>query len=104
MALRERSGEASHKLSLILRGTHTGRRANDSVFQRYGIETLQEVTKDTRGEGRVICCSGRCQDLGPPEVIKEMAEGFPTLAWEEAGLTTQTVKNRIFVQSSAQAS
>ncbi len=32
-----------------------------------------------------------------------MAEGFPTLAWEEVGLTTQTVKNRIFVQSSAQA-
>ena len=37
------------------------------------------------------------------EVIKELAESFPTLAWEEAGLTTQTVKNRIFVQSSAQA-
>jgi hypothetical protein len=36
-------------------------------------------------------------------VIKEMAEDFPSLAWEEAGLTTQTVKNRIFVQSSAQA-
>ena len=32
-----------------------------------------------------------------------MAEDFPTLAWEEAGLTTQTIKNCIFVQSSAQA-
>ncbi len=32
-----------------------------------------------------------------------MAKGFPTMAWEEAGLTTHTVKNRIFVQSSAQA-
>ncbi len=32
-----------------------------------------------------------------------MAENFPALAWEEAGLTTQTVKNMIFVQSSAQA-
>ena len=42
--------------------------------------------------------------LGPPEVIKEMAEGFPTLPWEKAGLTTQTVKNRIYVKSSAQAS
>ena len=39
--------------------------------------------------------------LGPPEVIKEIAKGFPTLSWEEAGLTTQAVKNRIFVQSSA---
>ena len=31
--------------------------------------------------------------LGPPAVIKELAEGFLTLTWEEAGLTTQTVKN-----------
>ena len=36
-------------------------------------------------------------------MVKELAEGFPTLAWEETGLTTQTVKNRIYVQSSAQA-
>ena len=41
--------------------------------------------------------------LGPPEVIKELTEGFPTPTWEEAGLTTQTVENRIFVQSSAHA-
>jgi len=37
-------------------------------------------------------------------VIKEMAEGLPTLAWEDAGLITQTVKIRIYVQSSVQAS
>jgi hypothetical protein len=41
--------------------------------------------------------------LGPPEEIKEITEGFPISAWEEAGLTTHTVKNRIYVQSSAQA-
>jgi hypothetical protein len=39
--------------------------------------------------------------LGPLEVIAEMAKGFPSLAWEEAGLTTQTVKNRVYVQPSA---
>jgi hypothetical protein len=39
--------------------------------------------------------------LGPPQVIAKMAKGFPTLAWEEAGLTTQTVKNRIYVKPSA---
>jgi len=42
--------------------------------------------------------------LEPPAVIKELAEGFPTLAWEEAGPTTHTVKNRIFVQPSAHVS
>jgi hypothetical protein len=41
--------------------------------------------------------------LGPPEVIAEMAESFPALAWEEAGLITQTTNNKIFVQASTQA-
>jgi hypothetical protein len=55
------------------------------------------------GRGVLFAVADDVKILGPPEVIKEMAEGFPTLAWEEAGLTTQTIKNRIFVQYSAQA-
>ncbi len=55
------------------------------------------------GKGVLLAVADDVKILGPPEVIKEMAESFPTLAWEEAGLTIQTVKNRIFVQSSAQA-
>ena len=55
------------------------------------------------GRGVLFAIADDVKILGPPEVIKEMAEGFPTLAWEEAGLTTQMVKNRIFVQSSTQA-
>jgi hypothetical protein len=56
------------------------------------------------GSGVLFVVVDDVKILGPPAVIKELAEGFPTLAWEEAGLTTQTVKNCIFVQSSAQAS
>jgi hypothetical protein len=56
------------------------------------------------GRGVLFAMTNDVKVLGPPEVIKEMAEGYPTLAWEEAGLTTQTVKNRIYMQSSAQAS
>ncbi len=41
--------------------------------------------------------------LGPLEVIAQMAKCFPSMAWEEAGLTTQTVKNRVYVQPSAQS-
>jgi hypothetical protein len=55
------------------------------------------------GMGVLFTVADNVKILGPPEVIKEMAEGFPTMAWEEARLTTQTVKNRIYVQSSAQA-
>ena len=56
------------------------------------------------GRGAFFAVADDVKILGPLAVIKELAEGFPTLAWEEAGLTTQTVKNHIFVQSSAQAS
>jgi hypothetical protein len=56
------------------------------------------------GRGVLFALTEDIKILGPPEVIQEMAKGFPILVWEEAGLTTQTVKNRIFVQSSAQAS
>jgi len=56
------------------------------------------------GKGVLFAVADDVKIMGPPEVIKEMAEGFPTLAWEEACLTTQTVKNRIFVQPSVQAS
>jgi hypothetical protein len=56
------------------------------------------------GRGVLFVVAEEVKILGPPEVIKEMAEGFPTLAWEEACLTTHTFKSRIYVQSSAQAS
>ena len=55
------------------------------------------------GTGVLLAVADDVSLLGPPEVIAEMAEGFPALALEEASLTTQTVKNRIYVQPSAQA-
>jgi hypothetical protein len=55
------------------------------------------------GRGVLFVVADDVKLLGPPEVIAEMVEGFPALAWEEAGLTTQKVKNRIYVQPSAQA-
>ena len=39
--------------------------------------------------------------IASPVVIADLAKGFPALAWEEAGLNSQAVKNRIFVQPSA---
>ncbi len=54
------------------------------------------------GRGVLFAVADDVKLLGPPEVIAEITEGFPTLAWEEAGLTPQTVKNRIYVQPSAQ--
>jgi hypothetical protein len=55
------------------------------------------------GRGVLFAVADDVKLLGPPEVIAEMAEGFPAMAWEEAGLATRKVKNRIYVQSSVQA-
>jgi len=40
------------------------------------------------GRGVLIAVADDVKLLGPPEVIAEMPQGFPSLAWEEAGLTT----------------
>ncbi len=39
----------------------------------------------------------------PPAVIAEINEAFTELVWQEAGRTTQVVKNTIFVQPFARA-
>ncbi len=35
------------------------------------------------GRGVLFAVADDVKILGPPEVIKKMAEGFPTLSWEE---------------------
>ena len=53
------------------------------------------------GRGVLFAVADDLRVMGPPEVIGEIVEAFPKVAWEEAGLTTQTAKNRICVQPSA---
>jgi hypothetical protein len=59
----------------------------------------QQATLD--GRGVLFAVVDDLRVLGPPEVIGEIVEAFPKVAWEEAGLTTQTEKNKIFVHPSA---
>jgi hypothetical protein len=49
------------------------------------------------GRGALFAIADDLRVLGPPDVIGESVEAFPKVAWEEAGLMTQTKKNRIFV-------
>ena len=53
------------------------------------------------GRGVLFAVSDDLRIQAPPEVIGEIVEAFPKVAWEEAGLTTHTKKTRIFVQPSA---
>ncbi len=56
-----------------------------------------------RGRGILFAVADDVKILGSPEVITEVAEGFPALTWEEAGLSTRTVKNRFYVKHAAKA-
>jgi len=42
-----------------------------------------------------------CNILGPPKVVAKVVGKLPELAMSEAGLKTQAMKNRIYVQPSA---
>ncbi len=66
-------------------------------FNILAARIYKKQLKALNGRGVVFAVADDVKILGPPEVIKEMAEGFPALAWQEAGLTTQTVKNRIYI-------
>jgi hypothetical protein len=53
------------------------------------------------GRGLLFAVLDDLRIMAPPAVIREIVEVFPVTAREEAGLTTQTLKNRVFVQPSA---
>jgi hypothetical protein len=55
----------------------------------------QLVTLDGRGMLFAIACDVKI--LAPPALIGEIVETFAEAAWQEARLTTRTVKNVIFV-------
>jgi hypothetical protein len=53
------------------------------------------------GRGVLFIIVDDVKIAAPPTVIAEIVDSFAEVAWHEAGLTTQVVKNRIFVQPSA---
>ena len=55
------------------------------------------------GRGALFAVADDIKILAPPVVIGELDVGFPALTWNEASLKTQSVKNILFVQPSAQA-
>ncbi len=64
-----------------------------AYFNVMAARVYREQLQILNGRGVLFAVADDVKILGPPAVIKELAEGFPTIAWEEAGLTTQTVKN-----------
>jgi len=54
------------------------------------------------GRGVIFAVADDVNMLGPPAVIAKLTKVFPALAWNEAGLKTQSVKNKVYVQPFAQ--
>ena len=50
------------------------------------------------GKGSIFAVLNDLRILAPPAVIREMVEVFPVTAWKEACLTTQTLKNKVYIQ------
>ena len=84
-----------------------GLRQGDAPASQYFNVLIAKVYKKQiallAGRGALFAVADDVKILGPPIVIAELAEGFPALAWKEAGLKTHSVKKRMFVQPSAQA-
>ena len=52
------------------------------------------------GRGVLFAIADDVKIAAPPSVIDEIVETFAYIVWHEAGLTTQPIKNRIYVQPS----
>jgi hypothetical protein len=55
------------------------------------------------GRGVLFAIAHDVKIATPPEVIDEIVSEFPEIAWREAGISTQVVKKRIYVQPFARA-
>ena len=53
------------------------------------------------GRGVLFAFVDDVKIAAPPTIIAEIVDSFAEVAWHEAGLVTQVVKNRIFVQPTA---
>jgi hypothetical protein len=55
------------------------------------------------GRGVVFAIVDDVKIAAPPAVIAEIVDTFAEVVWHEGGLTTQVIKNRIYVQPTARA-
>ena len=55
------------------------------------------------GRGVLFAIVDDVKIAAPPTIIAEIVDSFAEVAWHEAGLSTQVVRNRIFVQPSARS-
>ena len=84
-------------------GLRQGESAANAFFAILSARLYRAFTKVMDGKGILLGLADDCNILGPPEVVAKVVGKLPELAMSEAGLQTQAMKNRIYVQPSARA-
>jgi hypothetical protein len=62
------------------------------------LDLTSTTVGDLIGRGVLFAIVDNAKIAAPFVVISEIVDTFANVAWQEAGLTTQMVKNRIYVQ------
>ena len=84
-------------------GLRQGDAAASVLFNILVARLYRAVIGKLDGRGILLAIADDVKILAPTSVMEEIMEAFPAMAWEECGLETQAVKNRVFVQPSARA-
>jgi len=86
--------------NMFIDGLRQGNASTTVYFNIVVARVYMKMMATLDGRGAQFAVADDLRVLGSPEFIGEIVEAFPKVVWEEAGITTQTAKNMIFVQPS----
>ena len=101
MAPRGRPWPPSHKHAYVSRRLQTRRCSRLYLLKHTSCKNLDEKVGDTKRKGGLFSIIDDVKIATPLAVIGEIVDSFAEVTWQEAGLATQVVKNRIYAQPSA---
>jgi hypothetical protein len=103
MALWGRSRPPPNKLSPLCGRPAPGRSPAKVYFNILVARVYRRLLAILDGRGVLFAIEDDVEISAPPLVTDEIVEIFDDIAWTDAGLTTQVVINRIYVQPSLSA-
>ena len=90
-------------MHMSIDGLRQGETAPNVFFNILASRLYRAFMKILNGRGILLDIAYDVKICAPPYVLAEIVGKLPALAMSEAGLTTRTSKNRIYVQPSARA-
>ena len=94
-------GQPPTSCHMSAEGLRQGETTTNVFFNIVAARLYKAFSVILNERGILPCLADDCNILGSPDVVNEVVQQLPALAMSEAGLTTQTTKNKIYVQPSA---